>query len=152
MRQAMFGAGCFWGVEAAFRSVRGVTETRVGYAGGSRVDPTYEEVCSGATGHAEVVQLEFDAEVVSYAELLQVFWHAHDPTTVDRQGPDIGTQYRSVAFYYDETQERAARAVKQGLEQRGLFARPICTQIVAASPFYRAEEYHQRYLEKHDRV
>ena len=109
VRQAMFGAGCFWGVEAAFREVRGVAETSVGYAGGDRVDPTYDEVCTGATDHAEVVRLEFDPEVVSYDALLALFWRVHDPTTVDRQGPDIGTQYRSVVFYLDEDQARAAR-------------------------------------------
>ena len=150
VRQAMFGAGCFWGVEAAFREVRGVAETSVGYAGGDRVDPTYDEVCTGATDHAEVVRLEFDPEVVSYDALLALFWRVHDPTTVDRQGPDIGTQYRSVVFYLDEDQARAARAMKGQLEEQGRFSGPIVTQIVAAPPFYRAEEYHQRYLEKTD--
>jgi peptide-methionine (S)-S-oxide reductase len=146
--RATFGAGCFWGVEETFRRVEGVTDTAVGYEGGTLVDPTYHEVCSDRTGHAEVVQVEYDPSRVSYEQLLDVFWACHDPTTMNRQGPDFGSQYRSVIFYHGEWQRDAAAASKQRLEASGRYRRPIVTQIVPASTFYRAEEYHQRYLEK----
>ena len=144
----MFGAGCFWGVEATFRSTKGVKEALVGYAGGTTENPTYEDVCSDETGHAEVVEVEFDPSVVSYDQLLEVFWANHDPTTLNRQGPDVGTQYRSVVFYYSAEQKAAAERSKAAQEQSGRFRRPIVTLIESAPPFYRAEEYHQRYLEK----
>lgn len=146
--KATFAAGCFWGVEAAFRQVDGVTATTVGYAGGTTPNASYEQVCTGRTGHAESVEVEFDPTRVSYEQLLDVFWNSHDPTTPNRQGPDVGTQYRSVIFYRTPAQEAAARASKEALERSGRFNRPIVTQIVAAGPFYRAEEYHQQYLEK----
>ena len=146
--RATFGAGCFWGVEEAFRQVEGVTATAVGYAGGDYQNPAYRDVCTGTTGHAEVVQVEYDPEQVSYAELLEVFWRCHDPTTLNRQGPDIGTQYRSVIFFHSPEQEAAAKASKEQLDRSGRFHRGIVTQITAATPFYRAEEYHQKYLEK----
>jgi peptide methionine sulfoxide reductase msrA/msrB len=148
LAQAAFGAGCFWGVEAAFREVPGVRETVVGYQGGTLKNPTYEDVCSGRTGHAEVVHVEYDPAEVSYDKLLELFWAEHDPTTLNRQGPDHGTQYRSVIFYYTPAQKTAAEASKAKLEASGHFKRPIVTQIVPAPEFYRAEEYHQRYLEK----
>lgn len=148
MTQATFGAGCFWGVEAAFRQVPGVVETAVGYAGGAGENPTYEQVCTGTTGHAEVVQVEFDSEKVSYDALLDVFWACHDPTTLNRQGPDRGTQYRSAIFCDDDAQMAAARASKERLAQSGKHAREIVTTIEPAGPFYRAEDYHQQYLEK----
>jgi peptide-methionine (S)-S-oxide reductase len=144
----MFGAGCFWGVEAEFRQVKGVVDTAVGYSGGTTENPTYKEVCSGRTGHAEVVQVEYDPAQVSYEELLNVFWENHDPTQMNRQGPDIGAQYRSAIYYYTPEQEAAARASKEALESSGRFRRPIVTEITPAAPFYRAEEYHQQYLEK----
>ena len=147
-KKATFGAGCFWGVEATFRQVPGVTATAVGYAGGNLPDPTYEDVCTDRTGHAEVVEVEYDPARVSYADLLRVFWENHDPTTPNRQGPDVGTQYRSVVFFHDAQQEEEAKRSKETLEKSGRFARPIVTQIVPAAPFYRAEEHHQRYLEK----
>jgi peptide-methionine (S)-S-oxide reductase len=148
MEKATFGAGCFWGVEAAFRQVQGVKATAVGYAGGSLPDPTYKDVCTDRTGHAEVVQVEYDPAEVSYERLLDVFWENHDPTTLDRQGPDVGTQYRSVIFFHGPEQEQAARASKERQQASGRFRRPIVTEIVPAAPFYRAEEYHQQYLEK----
>jgi peptide methionine sulfoxide reductase msrA/msrB len=148
LAQASFGAGCFWGVEAAFREIPGVRETAVGYQGGTLKSPTYENVCSGRTGHAEVVHVEYDPAETSYDKLLELFWAEHDPTTPNRQGPDHGTQYRSVIFYYTPAQKAAAEASKARLEASGRFKRPIVTQIVAAPEFYRAEEYHQRYLEK----
>ena len=144
--KATFGAGCFWGVEAAFRQVPGVTSTTVGYAGGTKENPSYREVCTGRTGHAEVVQVEFDAGRVSYEELLDVFWRIHDPTSLNRQGPDVGTQYRSVILFHDPEQQAAATASKEALQGRS--KKPIVTEIVPASNFYRAEEYHQRYFEK----
>jgi peptide methionine sulfoxide reductase msrA/msrB len=147
--QAAFGAGCFWGVEAAFREMPGVRETAVGYQGGALKIPSYEDVCSGRTGHAEVVHVDYDPAEVSYDKLLELFWAEHDPTTPNRQGPDVGTQYRSVIFYYTPAQKTAAETSKAKLEASGRFKRPIVTQIVAAPEFYRAEEYHQRYLEKH---
>jgi peptide-methionine (S)-S-oxide reductase len=147
--KATFGAGCFWGTEATFGQIPGVTSTASGYEGGSRPNPTYEEVCSHTTGHAEVVEIDFDPAVVGYDALLDVFWTNHDPTTLNRQGPDVGTQYRSVIFYHDEDQKKAAAHSKQLMEQNGRFNRPIVTEIVPASTFYVAEDYHQRYLEKH---
>jgi peptide-methionine (S)-S-oxide reductase len=149
MANALFGAGCFWGVEAAFRQVEGVLATAVGYSGGRLENPTYENVCSGRTGHAEVVEVEYDPSKVSYDKLLDVFWENHDPTTLNRQGPDVGEQYRSAIFTLAPEQEAAARASKERLEKSGRYKRPIVTEITPASKFYRAEEYHQRYLEKH---
>ena len=146
MEKAMFGAGCFWQVEAAFRNTPGVKETAVGYAGGTTENPTYEQVCTGRTGHAEVVEVRYDPDEVSYEKLLEVFWNSHDPTQLNRQGPDVGTQYRSVIFWHDAEQEAAARASAQ--EQQKRFPRPLVTQIEPAPKFYRAEEYHQRFLEK----
>ncbi len=146
--KAMFGAGCFWGVEATFRNINGVRDAGVGYAGGKTENPTYEDVCSDDTGHAEVVEVEFDPSVVSYDQLLQVFWANHDPTTLNRQGPDVGTQYRSAVFYYTPEQRLAAERSKAEMNRSGKFKRPIVTQIEPAPKFYRGEEYHQRYLEK----
>lgn len=148
MEKATFAAGCFWGVEETFRQVPGVVDTAVGFMGGTSESPSYREVCGGRTGHAEVVDLEFDPAKVSYDALLDVFWSCHDPTTKDRQGPDVGSQYRSAIFFHDPTQEAAARASKQRLDAAGRFRRPIVTEIAPAGPFWRAEEYHQRYLEK----
>ncbi len=152
MEKATFAAGCFWGVEATFREVKGVTSTQVGYAGGSLDDPAYEDVCSGRTGHAEAVQVEYDPSKVSYDELLAVFWEIHDPTTLNRQGPDVGTQYRSAIFFHDADQEAAARASKEKLQKSGGFSSEIVTEITPASTFHRAEEYHQQYLEKRRRA
>jgi peptide-methionine (S)-S-oxide reductase len=149
MAKALFGAGCFWGVEAAFRQVEGVLATAVGYSGGRLENPTYENVCSGRTGHAEVVEVEYDPSKVTYEQLLDVFWESHDPTTLNRQGPDVGEQYRSAIFFFDSEQEAAARASKERLEKSGRYKRPVVTEITPASKFFRAEEYHQRYLEKH---
>jgi peptide-methionine (S)-S-oxide reductase len=146
--KATFGAGCFWGVEATFRSVPGVKEAIAGYAGGKTDKPTYEDVCSHTTGHAEVVEVEFDPGVVSYEQLLDVFWSNHNPTTLNRQGPDVGDQYRSVIFYHSPEQKAAAEASKSRLDKSGRFKSPIVTFIEPAPAFYRAEEYHQRYLEK----
>lgn len=148
MEKATFGAGCFWGVEAAFRQVKGVTKTQVGYLGGTLENPTYRDVCSGTTGHAEVVEVEYDPAVVSYAQLLDVFWENHNPTTLNRQGPDVGEQYRSAIFFHTPDQEREARNSKEKLEQSGRYKNPIVTEITPASTFYRAEDYHQQYLEK----
>jgi peptide-methionine (S)-S-oxide reductase len=145
---ATFGAGCFWGVEATFRQTKGVKATSVGYTGGHLANPTYEDVCYRDTGHAEAVQVEFDPEQVSYEDLLMVFFENHDPTTLNRQGPDVGVQYRSAVFYHDDAQRETAQAVKDRLQASGKFRRPIVTEIVAASTYYPAEEYHQRYLEK----
>jgi peptide-methionine (S)-S-oxide reductase len=149
MEKATFGGGCFWGVETAFRLVKGVTSATVGYSGGSLNNPTYEDVCSGKTGHAEVVQVEYDPSKASYEELLEVFWNIHDPTILNRQGPDIGTQYRSAIFFHTPEQESVAIASKEKLQNSGRYKRPIVTEITSASEFYRAEEYHQRYYEKH---
>ncbi len=146
--QATFGAGCFWGVEATFRNINGVLATEVGYSGGTTKDPTYTDVCTGRTGHAEVIRVDYDPEQISYEKLLDVFWDSHDPTTLNQQGPDIGTQYRSVVFFHNEQQEKTARASKERLESSDRYANPIVTKIVPAATFYRAEEYHQRYLEK----
>lgn len=145
---ATFGAGCFWGVEETFRVLPGVLTTAVGYMGGSTPHPTYEEVCSDASGHAEVLQMTFDPDQISYQKLLDVFWNNHNPTTLNRQGPDVGTQYRSVIFFHTPEQETMARASKEALEGSRRFSQPIVTEIVPASVFHRAEEYHQRYLEK----
>jgi peptide-methionine (S)-S-oxide reductase len=148
MEKATFGAGCFWGVEAAFRQIQGVKATAVGYMGGRLNDPTYQDVCTDRTGHAEVVQVEYDPSEVSYEELLRVFWDNHDPTTLNRQGPDTGTQYRSVIFYHTPEQEAVAKASKDALAKSGRYKRPIVTEITAAPEFWRAEDYHQQYLEK----
>ncbi|MDG6257292.1 MAG: peptide-methionine (S)-S-oxide reductase MsrA [Methanomicrobiaceae archaeon] len=145
---ATFAAGCFWGVEEAFHGVKGVVSTTVGYTGGETEDPGYEQVCTGRTGHAESVEVIFDPSVVSYEELLDVFWEVHDPTTRNRQGPDIGSQYRSAIFYHDEQQKEAAEASREWLERSKQYRHPIVTEIVPASAFYPAEEYHQRYLQK----
>ena len=150
-KRATFGAGCFWGVEAAFRRIEGVIDAAVGYCGGRTADPTYRDVCGGDTGHAEVVEVVYDPELVSYDRLLDLFWSCHDPTTLNRQGPDVGTQYRSVVFYHDAQQENLAQASKEKLMASGRFNRPIVTEIVPAQPFHRAEEYHQRFLEKQGR-
>ncbi len=148
MEKATFGAGCFWGVEVEFRQTPGVIDAAVGYLGGTFEDPTYRDVCTGRTGHAEAVEVTFDPAKVSYRQLLDLFWKMHDPTTPNRQGPDVGTQYRSAIFFHSPEQEAAARASKAGQEASGRFRRPIVTEIAPASTFYRAEEYHQRYLEK----
>jgi peptide-methionine (S)-S-oxide reductase len=148
MAIATFGAGCFWGVEAAFRRIEGVTDAAVGYAGGHTDNPNYREICSHGTGHAEVVQVEYDAARVSYDELLDTFWSLHDPTQFNRQGPDVGDQYRSVIFTHGPEQEAAAQATKKELEASRTFRRPIVTVIEPAPTFWRAEDYHQRYLEK----
>lgn len=145
---AMFGAGCFWSVEHAFRQVPGVLDTAVGFAGGTTENPTYEQVCTDGTGHAEVVRVEFDPATISYNDLLEVFFANHDPTQRNRQGPDIGRQYRSVIFWFDLAQQRDAHDAVERLAASGRFARPIATEIAPSSPFYRAEEYHQRYIEK----
>jgi peptide-methionine (S)-S-oxide reductase len=150
--KATFGAGCFWGVEAVFRQTVGVKDAVVGYAGGKTENPTYEDVCSDETGHAEVVEVIFDPAAVSYEALLDVFWRNHDPTTRNRQGPDVGSQYRSVIFYHSPEQKAAAETKLAELEKSGRFRRPIVTQIEPAPPFYRAEEYHQQYLAKHGRT
>jgi peptide-methionine (S)-S-oxide reductase len=148
-RKATFGAGCFWGVEVAFRQVPGVIDALAGYAGGTLANPSYQDVCTGRTGHAEVVEVTYDPGRVSYEDLVDVFFTHHDPTTLNRQGPDRGTQYRSAIFYHDEEQHRAAEAAKQRWDRSGRWRSPIVTEITPASTFYRAEEYHQRYLEKH---
>jgi len=148
MEKATFGAGCFWGVEEAFRRVKGVTSTTVGYAGGKVDHPTYKDVCTGKTGHAEVIQIEFDPSKITYHDLLSIFFQIHDPTTLNRQGPDVGTQYRSVIFYHSADQEKNAKAYKEQLDLSGRYMGPIVTEIVPAGPFYKAEEYHQRYHEK----
>lgn len=146
--KATFGAGCFWCVEHVFRKVKGVTSTTVGYMGGTLKNPTYEDVCTDETGHAEVVQLEYDPTMVSYGEILDVFWNCHDPTTLNRQGPDIGTQYRSAIFYHNPEQEEEAKKAKEKLQNSGKYKKSISTEIVPASEFYRAEEYHQQYYQK----
>jgi peptide-methionine (S)-S-oxide reductase len=149
LQKATFGAGCFWGVEAEFRQLpKGVVSTAVGYEGGSMTNPTYRDVCTDRTGHAEAVEVEYDPEEISYEDLLKVFWENHDPTTLNRQGPDVGKQYRSVIFYHTPEQQAAALASKEKLEKSGKYRRPIVTEIVPATTFYRAEDYHQQYLEK----
>ena len=147
MQKAIFGAGCFWGVELTFSKIEGVESTAVGYCGGSIPDPTYEIVCTGQSGHAEAVLVEFYPDKVSYNSLLDTFWSLHDPTTLNRQGPDIGTQYRSVIFFQDKDQAVVAKASRDKLQQSGRFKNDIVTEIVPAVEFYRAEEYHQKYLE-----
>ncbi len=146
METATFGAGCFWGVEEAFRLREGVTATAVGYAGGTTENPTYKEVCSGRSGHAEIVRVEFDPSLVSYEQLLELFWSIHDPTQHDRQGPDVGSQYRTVIFHHSLQQRDAATASRDAIGKSGRFAGPVVTQIVPASTFYRAEDYHQQYI------
>jgi peptide-methionine (S)-S-oxide reductase len=146
LSKASFGAGCFWGVEAAFRRLAGVKSTQVGYMGGTVKNPTYEDVCTDRTGHAEVVEVTYDPKVTSYNDLLEVFWTNHNPTTLNRQGPDVGGQYRSAIFYYSPEQLVEARASREAAQAK--FPKPIVTQIVPASEFWRAEEYHQQYLEK----
>jgi peptide-methionine (S)-S-oxide reductase len=146
--KATFAAGCFWGVEATFRALPGVMATRVGYTGGQMANPTYEDVCTDRTGHAEAVEVEYDPAAISYDKLLDVFWEHHDPTQVNRQGPDWGTQYRTVIFFHSPEQEAAAKASKEKLEKSGRYRKPIATQIVPAVTFYPAEDYHQQYLEK----
>jgi peptide-methionine (S)-S-oxide reductase len=146
--KATFGAGCFWGVEAAFRQIPGVISTAVGYLGGTMENPSYYDVCTGRTGHAEVVEVTYDPERVTYDDLLTVFWENHDPTTLNRQGPDIGTQYRSAIFYQDEDQKEAAIKSKDERDRSGRYRRPIVTEITPATEFYMAEDYHQQYLEK----
>jgi len=145
---ATFGAGCFWGVEAAYRQIPGVLTTRVGYLGGTMENPTYRDVCSGRTGHAEVVEVKYDPSRLTYDDLLTVFWENHDPTTLNRQGPDVGEQYRSAIFYHDDEQKAAAEASKEERDRSGKYRRPIVTEITPASAFYEAEDYHQQYLEK----
>jgi peptide-methionine (S)-S-oxide reductase len=146
--RATFGAGCFWCVEHEFRKIKGVTSTAVGYMGGNLRNPTYEDVCSDQTGHAEVVRVEFDPSVISYAQILNVFWQCHDPTSLNRQGPDVGTQYRSVIFYHDQDQEKEAKQSKEQLQNSGKFGKKIVTEILPAAEFYKAEEYHQQYYTK----
>lgn len=148
LSSAVFGAGCFWGVEAAFRQLDGVISTSVGYAGGQTVDPTYEQVCTGKTGHVEVVKVEYDPQKVTFSDLLNTFWNCHNPTQLNRQGPDIGTQYRSVIFVMDAEQERIAEDSKKAQDESGRFPSPIVTAIEPFRNFYPAEDYHQQYLEK----
>lgn len=152
MAKATFGAGCFWGVEAAFRRIDGVTDTAVGYAGGHVENPTYQDVCANGSGHAEVVQVEYDPALVSYEELLNAFWDLHDPTQVNRQGPDVGDQYRSLIFCHSTEQQENAQANKEQLDAGGTLNRPVATVIEPAPTFWRAEDYHQRYLEKNSRA
>lgn len=149
--RATFAAGCFWGVQSLFKQVKGVVETTVGYTGGTTPDPTYRQVCTGITGHAEAVQIKFDPSIVSYEELLSLFWRMHDPTTPNRQGPDVGTQYRSAIFYHSESQRKAAEKSKEDFDRSGVYVNKATTQIVPASTFYAAEEYHQDYFEKQGR-
>jgi peptide-methionine (S)-S-oxide reductase len=148
MAKAIFAAGCFWGVEATFRQIPGVLSTRVGYTGGQTVNPTYKDVCTDGTGHAEAVEVEYDPARVSYGQLLEVFWENHDPTQLNRQGPDWGTQYRSAIFYTTPEQEKEAKASKEARERSGAYRKPVVTQIVPEATFYPAEDYHQQYLEK----
>jgi peptide-methionine (S)-S-oxide reductase len=148
MAKATFAAGCFWGVEAMFRQLSGVTSTRVGYTGGNYANPTYHDVCTDRTGHAEAVEVDYDPAKLSYEELLNVFWENHDPTQLNRQGPDSGSQYRSAIFFHSPEQEAAAKASKDALARSGRFSKPVVTQIVPATTFYEAEDYHQQYLEK----
>ncbi|MCV6638316.1 peptide-methionine (S)-S-oxide reductase MsrA [Candidatus Albibeggiatoa sp. nov. NOAA] len=152
MEIATFAAGCFWGVEATFQNVKGVQQTRVGYTGGTAPNPSYEMVCTGRTGHAEAIEVTYDENVVGYETLLNIFWQNHNPTTLNRQGPDRGTQYRSAIFYHTEAQKQIASLSKQQLGQSGAWPNPIVTEITPASEFYAAEDYHQRYLEKRGMV
>jgi peptide-methionine (S)-S-oxide reductase len=148
MEKATFAAGCFWGVEATFRQLPGVASTRVGYTGGKLANPTYEDVCTDRTGHAEAVEVDYDPAKVSYEQLLNVFWENHDPTTLNRQGPDWGSQYRSAIFYHSPEQQAIAQASKETLDKSGRYRNRIVTEIVPATTFYEAEDYHQQYLEK----
>ena len=148
-KKATFGAGCFWGVEAAFRQIDGVTQTAVGYMGGNKLDPTYHEVCTDRTGHAEVVQVEYDPEKVSYEQIVDTFWNIHDPTQLNRQGPDFGSQYRTAIFYHDDEQQRVATTARDALQAANRYAgRPVVTQIEPVGDFWVGEDYHQQYLEK----
>lgn len=147
--KATFAAGCFWHVEDLFRKTKGVKSTTVGYTGGKLLNPTYEEVCTDRTGHAEAVQVEYDPDQVSYDKLLEIFWENHDPTTLNRQGPDVGSQYRSAVFYHDESQKQEAEKSKQELEKSNHFQKSIVTEIAPAPEFYKAEDYHQKYFQKH---
>lgn len=149
MEKATFGAGCFWHVEEAFRHLKGVQSTTVGYSGGTTKNPTYEDVCTDKTGHAEVVEVTYNSRIITYEELLQVFWDIHDPTTKNRQGPDVGTQYRSVIYYHTPEQKTIAERSKKNLEQSRKYSNKIVTEIIEASAFYPAEDYHQQYLAKH---
>ncbi len=149
--KASFASGCFWGVEATFRDLKGVVSTSVGYMGGSTEDPTYGDVCSGSTGHAETVQIIYDPTKISYEKLLETFWNKHDPTTKNRQGPDVGSQYRSIIFYHNEEQKKLAIESKKKLDESGKYNQPIVTEIIPAPKFYPAEDYHQQYLEKRGR-
>ena len=151
MEKATFGAGCFWGVEARFRKVEGVIDAISGYSGGITKDPTYKDVCTDKTGHAEVVQVTYDPSIVSYEDLLEIFWNIHNPTTLNRQGWDVGTQYRSVVFYHNEDQKKKAIELKEKLDKSGKYKKSIVTEIVPIKEFYRAEDYHQRYYEKHNK-
>ncbi|MCX6651079.1 MAG: peptide-methionine (S)-S-oxide reductase MsrA [Methanomassiliicoccales archaeon] len=148
IKKATFAAGCFWGVEATFQKVKGVVQTEVGYMGGHTEAPTYQDVCTDSTGHAEMVQVTYDDELVSYAQLLDMFWGSHDPTQTNHQGPDVGKQYRTAIFYHDEAQRKEAEASKAALDGSGRFKRPIATNLEKAGTFWRAEEYHQKYLQK----
>lgn len=148
MEKATFGAGCFWGIEEALRKIKGIEKTTVGYMGGTLKNPTYEDVCTDKTGHAEIVQIEFNPKEISYDELLEIFWNIHDPTQLNRQGPDFGTQYRSVIFYHNDRQKKIAEKSKNKLIKSQKFSKPIVTEITKAGEFYKAEEYHQRYLQK----
>ena len=147
--KATFGAGCFWHVEDLFGNIKGVKSTKVGYTGGNLTNPTYEEVCTDRTGHAEAVEVEYDPNEISYEELLDVFWNSHDPTTLNRQGPDIGIQYRSSIFFHNESQKQDAQQSKERLDSSGKFSKKIVTEIVPSPEFYKAEEYHQKYFKKH---
>jgi peptide-methionine (S)-S-oxide reductase len=147
--KATFGAGCFWHVEDLFRKTKGVTSTQVGYTGGNLTNPTYEEVCTDKTGHAEAVEVEYDPNEISYDELLDIFWNNHDPTSLNRQGPDVGIQYRSSIFVHDESQKQTAQKSKEKLDSSGKFSKSIVTEIVPSPEFYKAEEYHQKYFQKH---
>lgn len=146
--KATFAAGCFWCVEPVFRKIKGVTSTTVGYVGGHTENPTYEDVCGGQTGHAEAIQIEFDPSIIAYEELLNVFWENHDPTSLNRQGPDVGEQYRSAIFFHNQEQEAAAKASKERQQNSGIYTKKIVTEITPVNNFYKAEEYHQRYYEK----
>lgn len=148
LQQATFAAGCFWGVEETFRQLPGVSQTVVGYTGGHTANPTYQDVCTGTTGHAEAVQITYDPAKVSYSQLLDIFWANHSPTSYHRQGPDVGSQYRAVIFYHNDEQKQLAEASKQQLAASGKYNQPIVTEIVPASEFYSAEDYHQQYLAK----
>jgi peptide-methionine (S)-S-oxide reductase len=148
LQKATFAAGCFWGVEEVFRKLKGVKSTMVGYTGGKFENPSYEDVCTDETGHAEAIEVQYDPNEISYEQLLKVFWSVHDPTTRDRQGPDIGSQYRSMISYHTQEQETLAKKVKEELERSGKFKNKIVTEIVPASSFYKAEEYHQKYYQK----